>query len=90
MGARERTFISPCNLCIEALVSADRSYGRAPDGRDDCEDGKIDVAVVVKDQRTGAAASFSMQVLVNDESTRRPRRRAPPARSWTSAPTTSG
>jgi hypothetical protein len=89
MGARERTFISPCNLCIEALVPADRSYGRAPDGRDDCEDGKIDVAVVVKDQHTGAAASFSMQLQVNDESTRRPRRRLTPARRRKSAPTRS-
>jgi hypothetical protein len=49
------------------VVSAIRVNGRVPDGKKDCQEGKNDVAVVVKNQGAAAAASFSVRLVVNDD-----------------------
>jgi hypothetical protein len=50
-------------------VSAIRVRGEEPGGQRDCDPGKNDVVVVVKNQGTGAAASFIVQLVVDKQAT---------------------
>ena len=49
----------------DLVVSAVRVNGRVPDGKDDCKDGKNDVAVVVKNWGTTNAEKFAVRLAVD-------------------------
>ena len=49
----------------DLTVSAIRVNGRVPDGKDDCKDGKNDVAVVVKNGGAGKAEKFAVRLTVD-------------------------
>ena len=51
----------------DLAVSAIQVNGQAPDGKDDCKDGKHRVAVVVKNGGTANAGSFAVQLAVDGE-----------------------
>ncbi len=51
----------------DLTVSAIRVNGQAPDGKDDCKDGRNDVAVVVKNGGTGKAGSFAVRLVVDGD-----------------------
>jgi hypothetical protein len=50
----------------DLAVSAIRVNGQAPDGKNDCKDGKNDVAVVVKNAGTADARDVSVRLVVDD------------------------
>ena len=51
----------------DLTVSTIQVNGRAPDGKDDCKDGKNRVAVVVKNTSKGDAESFAVRLTVDGE-----------------------
>jgi hypothetical protein len=51
----------------DLTVSAIRVRGQVPDGKDDCKDGKNDVAVVVKNGGLGQAGSFVVRLTVDGD-----------------------
>ncbi len=63
-----KTSPAPSQAQPDLMVSAIRINGQAPDGKDDCKDGKNDLAVVVKNQGPGAAAGFVARIQVGDDS----------------------
>jgi subtilase family serine protease len=58
---------TPSAAQADLTVSAIRVNGRAPDGKDDCKDGKNDVTVVVRNGGTADAGNFAVR-LVEDKS----------------------
>jgi hypothetical protein len=57
---------SPSPTQADLTVSAIKINGRVPDGKDDCKDGKNDVAVVVKNAGMANASPFSVRLVVDD------------------------
>lgn len=55
----------PADLIVDAI----NVKGKDPDGQSDCDPGKNDVTIVVKNQGTGAAGPFTVRVAVGNEST---------------------
>jgi hypothetical protein len=51
----------------DLIVTAVRVNGRAPDGKDDCKDGKNDVAVHVKNEGSAAASAFAVRIAVDGQ-----------------------
>jgi hypothetical protein len=50
----------------DLTVSEIRINGQVPDGKDDCKDGKNDVAVLVKNAGTADAETFTVRLVVDD------------------------
>jgi subtilase family serine protease len=57
---------TPSPALADLTVSAIRVNGQVPDGKDDCKDGKNDVAVVVKNAGTGSAGAFVLRLAVDN------------------------
>ena len=58
---------APSQARPDLTVSAIRVNGRVPDGKDDCKDGKNDVAVVVKNTGTAKAGAFVVRLAVDGD-----------------------
>ena len=56
---------TPSVAQADLIVSAIKVNGREPDGKKDCEDGKNDVTVVVKNAGTDKAGAFDVQLVVD-------------------------
>ncbi len=56
---------SPAQTQADLIVSAIRVNGQVPDGKDDCKDGKNDLAMVVKNGGAAAAGSFQVRLQVD-------------------------
>jgi hypothetical protein len=59
---------TPSAALPDLTVGAIRVNGRVPDGKDDCTDGRNDVAVVVKNGGTGKAGDFVVRLVVDGDS----------------------
>jgi subtilase family serine protease len=57
----------PSGAQADLTVRAIRINGRAPDGKDDCKDGKNDVTVAVKNVGKGDAGSFAVRLAVDGD-----------------------
>ena len=58
---------TPSTARPDLTVSAIKVRGKIPDGKDDCKDGKNDVAVVVKNAGKSDASAFAVQLAVDGE-----------------------
>jgi hypothetical protein len=58
---------APTAGLADLTVSGIRVKGKEPDGQNDCDPGKNDVRVTVKNQGTVAAAAFPVQLVVDEE-----------------------
>jgi len=58
---------TPTPSQADLTVSAIKVRGQLPDGKDDCRDGKNDVAVVVKNAGTAEAGAFTVRLTVDAE-----------------------
>ena len=59
---------TPSPALPDLVVSTVRVRGQVPDGKDDCRDGKNDVAIVVKNAGAAKAGAFAVRVVVNGDS----------------------
>lgn len=58
------------NANVDLTVSAIRVNGRVPDGKDDCQDGKNDVAVVVRNTGKADAGAVVVRLVVDKDDDR--------------------
>ena len=58
---------TPSSAQADLTLSAIRINGQAPDGKEDCKDGKNDLAVVVKNAGIADAASFAVRLAVDGD-----------------------
>ncbi len=58
---------TPLPARADLTVGAIRVRGKEPSGADDCDPGRNDVTVVVRNQGTAAASNFAVRVTVDDE-----------------------
>ena len=68
---------TPSQARPDLTIGAIRVNGRAPDGKDDCKDGKNDVAVVVKNTGTAGAGAFVVRLAVDGEKDQIPDKAVP-------------
>jgi subtilase family serine protease len=69
VAPRNGTAVNGTPTGADLTVSAIRIKGQVPDGKDDCTDGKNDVAVVVKNEGKAEAKDFLVRLVVDDDET---------------------
>jgi hypothetical protein len=58
---------NPTPAQADLVPSLLKVEGKEPDGREDCDSGRNDISVVVKNQGTGDAGAFTVALLVDDD-----------------------
>ena len=67
---------APSAALPDLTVSAIKVNGRAPDGKDDCKNGRNDIAVVVKNADAAAAGEFAVRLVVDGDDEAKEKRAA--------------